>query len=200
MKRFALLFAAVLCAPSLPAADRPNLDELLRDSFTYRNLGPFRAGSWVPDIAVPETPLKDHLYTFYVAARNGGVWKTTNNGTTFQPLFDGQDFLSIGALAIAPSDANIVWVGTATLPARGASSAATAFTSPRTPASPGSTWGWWKPTISRRIVMHPKNPDIVYVAAMGHLFSPTNEERGVFKTTDGGKTWKKILYLTNALV
>ncbi len=80
--------------------------------FTWRTLGPYRAGSWVSDIAVPEAPLKSHLYTFYVAVRYGGVWKTTNNGTTFQSVFDGQGVTGIGCLAIAPSNENIVWVGT----------------------------------------------------------------------------------------
>src|SRR5262249_57240192 len=71
------------------------LDAVLRDGFQYRNLGPFRAGAWVSDVAVPEAPLKSHLYTFYVAARSGGVWKTTNNGTTFEPVFDNQNVVSI---------------------------------------------------------------------------------------------------------
>ncbi len=108
MRIIALLLTVALCAILLPAADGPRLDEVLNGAFTYRNLGPFRAGSWIADIAVPETPAKAHLYTFYVAARNGGIWKTTNNGTTFQPLFDNQDILSMGALAVAPSDENIV--------------------------------------------------------------------------------------------
>ena len=74
--------------------------------------GRFRAGSWITDIAVPEVPAKAHLSTFYVGARNGGVWKTTNNGTTFEPLLDRQPVLTIGALAVAPSDSETVWVGT----------------------------------------------------------------------------------------
>src|SRR5215471_10259975 len=80
--------------------------------FSYRNLGPFRAGSWISDIAVPEASAKAHLYSFYVAARNGGVWKTTNNGTTFAPVFEGKNVGSIGALAVAPSNSEIVWAGT----------------------------------------------------------------------------------------
>ena len=148
----------------------------------------------MPDIAVPEKPAKDHLYTFYVAARNGGVWKTTNNGTTFQPLFDGQDMLSIGAVTVTPSDPNIVWVGTGD-----ASCTRSAFRGDGIYKSTDAGKSWQHLGLEEthhiaRIVVHPKNPDIVYVAAMGHLYS-TNEERGVFKTTDGGKTWKKILYL-----
>ncbi len=114
MKRSALFLSAVCCLSSLHAADADSnrLDEVLRDGFTYRNLGPFRAGSWIADIAVPDTPAKSHLYTFYVAPRNGGVWKTTNNGTTFEPVFDGQNAPSSGAIAVAPSNENIIWFGT----------------------------------------------------------------------------------------
>ncbi|MDH4217676.1 MAG: hypothetical protein OEW23_02725, partial [Candidatus Aminicenantes bacterium] len=92
------------------AQDR--LSEHVLNRLTYRNLGPFRAGSWVTSFAVPDTPLREHLYTFYVGTRNGGVWKTTNAGTTFEPVFDDQAKLSIGDVAVAPSEPNIVWVGT----------------------------------------------------------------------------------------
>jgi len=90
--------------------DRFNED--LLKPFTFRNLGPFRAGSWVTSFAVPTVPARDHLYTFYVGTRNGGVWKTVNGGTTFEPVFDGQPKLSIGDVAVAPTDANLVYVGT----------------------------------------------------------------------------------------
>jgi hypothetical protein len=99
-------------SPAQTTGNQPRPDDVLRDGFQYRNLGPFRVGAWISDIAVPEAPLKSHLYTFYVAARSGGVWKTTNNGTTFEPVFDNQNVVSVGALAIAPSNENIVWVGT----------------------------------------------------------------------------------------
>jgi photosystem II stability/assembly factor-like uncharacterized protein len=162
--------------------------------FTYRALGPYRAGSWVSDIAVPEAPLASHLYTFYVAVRYGGVWKTTNNGTTFQPVFDGQAVTGIGCLAVAPSNENIVWVGTGD-----ASSVRVAYPGDGVYKSTdaGRTWrrmGLGDTHHIGRIVIHPANPEVVYVAAMGHLWS-TNQERGVFKTTDGGRTWQKVLYV-----
>src|SRR5215470_5463731 len=104
------LIAIVLSAPqALPiGGGGSGLEQTINGGFTYRNLGPFRAGSWVSDIAVPDVPSKAHLYTFYVGARNGGVWKTTNNGTTFAPVFDGNAAPSIGALAVAPSNGEIV--------------------------------------------------------------------------------------------
>jgi|DewCreStandDraft_2_1066082.scaffolds.fasta_scaffold00044_55 photosystem II stability/assembly factor-like uncharacterized protein len=172
------------------------LDELLRTGFTFRNLGPFRAGAWISDIAVPETPGREHLYTFYVAARNGGVWKTTNNGTTFEPIFDSVGVGSIGALAIAPSDSRIVWVGTGD-----ASNARSAYPGNGVYKSEdgGKTWthmGLADTHHIARIVIHPTNPNIVYVAAMGHLYTP-NSERGVFKTEDGGRTWRRVLFVND---
>jgi hypothetical protein len=112
MKRiFFVLLAIALFALSLAAQDGAPLEHVLNNGFVYRNLGPFRVSAWVSDIAVPETPTKAHLYTFYVASRNGGVWKTTNNGTTFTTVFEGKDVASIGALAIAPSNSDIVSKG-----------------------------------------------------------------------------------------
>src|SRR5262245_34973428 len=106
------LIAIASFALSLRGQDGARLEQVINNGFAYRNLGPFRVSAWVSDIAVPETPAKAHLYTFYVGARNGGVWKTTNNGTTFTPVFENKDVASIGALAIAPSNSEIVWVGT----------------------------------------------------------------------------------------
>jgi len=193
----ALLVVLALCAVAIVAqAPTPSLTEEQLAGFTYRALGPYRAGSWVSDIAVPDSPQKSHLYTFYVAVRYGGVWKTTNNGTTFQPVFDSQDVTGIGCLAIAPSNENIVWVGTGD-----ASSVRVSYPGDGVYKSidAGKTWqrmGLQQTQHIGRIVVHPTNPDIVYVAAMGRLWSP-NEERGVFKTTDGGKTWKKVLYVND---
>jgi photosystem II stability/assembly factor-like uncharacterized protein len=173
---------------------QPPFDEHVTASFTYRNIGPFRMQARIASIAVPAAPVKDHLYTFYVAPWIGGVWKTTNNGTTFEPVFDTQDNLSIGAVSVAPSNANIVWVGTGD-----------AFTSRSSYAGDGiyrsvdagKTWtrkGLIDTQHIARVLVHPTDPNTVYVAAMGHLYS-TNTERGVYKTTNGGDAWEKVLYL-----
>ena len=166
--------------------------------FVYRNLGPFRAGAWISDIAVPENPGPEHKYTFYVAARNGGVWKTVNNGTTFFPIFDEYGVNAIGAVEVAPSNPDVVWVGTGE-----DSNARLAFYGNGIYKSVdgGKTFqnmGLKDSHHIGRIVIHPQNPDVVYVAVMGHLFS-ANEERGVFKTVDGGKTWEKVLYLNERI-
>jgi photosystem II stability/assembly factor-like uncharacterized protein len=163
---------------------------------TYRAIGPYRAGSWISDIAVPDGPPAEHLYTFYVAVRYGGLWKTTNNGTTFEPVFDGQDVTGIGCVAIAPSDSRIVWVGSGD-----ASSVRVAYPGNGVYKSTDAGKSWQHLGLAgtqhiARIAIHPSNPDIVYVAAMGRLWS-TGDERGVFKTVDGGRTWKKVLYVND---
>jgi photosystem II stability/assembly factor-like uncharacterized protein len=195
--RLSGIAALVLVASTTASARRqPPFDEHFTSAFTYRNTGPFRMQARIASIAVPTTPEKDHLYTFYVAPWIGGVYKTTNNGTTFEPVFDGQDNLSIGAVAVTPSNANIVWVGTGD-----------AFTSRSSYAGngiykstdAGKTWVSKGLTDSQhiaRVVIHPTDPNTVYVAAMGHLYS-TNTERGVYKTTNGGDTWQKVLYSTD---
>jgi len=191
----ALVAGTLIVVSAGPAAQSPPvLTEDLLAPFTYRNLGPFRMGARTSDIAVPTSPEREHLYTFYVGFWTGGLWKTTNNGTTFEPVFDAERKLAIGDVTIAPSDANIVWVGTGD-----------AFTSRSSYAGDGvykstdagATWtnmGLPDSHHIARIAIHPTNPDIVHVAAMGHLYS-TNEERGVFRTTDGGRTWVKTLYV-----
>jgi len=188
----ALLWMMVLSL-ALPNLAQEKPEQALLKQFAFRNLGPFRAGSWVTSFAVPDSPARSHLYTLYVGTRNGGVWKTVNNGTTFEPIFDGQEALSIGDVAVAPSDENTVWVGTGeAFCARSSNSGDGIYKS----VDAGKTWkhmGLRDSHHIARIIIHPKNPDVVYVAAMGHLFS-TNEERGVFKTTDGGATWQKVLY------
>lgn len=169
-------------------------NEQLLKAFTYRNIGPFRMQVRIADIAVPASPAKDHLYTIYQAPWIGGLWKTTNNGTTWDPVFDSESNGSIGAVAVDPSNANIVWVGTGD-----------AFTSRSSYAGDGvykstdagKTWknmGLKDSHHIARVIVDPTNSNIVYVAAMGHLYSE-NAERGVFKTTNGGQSWEKVLYL-----
>ncbi|MCK5056853.1 MAG: hypothetical protein KAT34_09375 [Candidatus Aminicenantes bacterium] len=179
---------------SLPLAGQVKVDEKLFKEFTYRNLGPFRAGAWIGDIAVPENPGPEHKYTFYVAARNGGVWKTVNNGTTFTPVFDNYGVNAIGAVEVAPSNPDIVWVGTGEDSNARSSYSGNGIYKSLDGGKNFVNMGLKDSHHIGRILIHPKNPDIVYVAVMGHLFS-YNEERGVFKTGDGGKTWEKILYI-----
>jgi photosystem II stability/assembly factor-like uncharacterized protein len=124
--------------------------------------------------------------TFYVAAAAGGVWKTTNNGVTFRPLFQNERVASMGDLAIAPSDTLQVWAGTGEEDARNSISPGGGIYKS---TDGGMTWtlmGLEKTEHIARIVVHPTNPDVVWVAAMGATWR-TNPERGLYKTTDGGR-------------
>ncbi len=167
------------------------------EGFEYRNLGAFRIGAWVSEVAVPFNPGMKDKYTWYVAARNGGVWKTINNGTSFECVSESLGISSIGDVEVAPSNADIVWIGTGEdFSARSSYYGNGIWKS----TDGGKTWknmGLKDSQHIAEIIIHPTNPDIVWVAVMGHLFSE-NEERGVFKTTDGGKTWKKVLYIDAA--
>jgi len=158
----------------------------------WQFIGPTNVSGRCTDIAVI-TP-KGENYTIYVGAASGGVWKTENEGTTWEPIFDQGPSTSIGDLAVAPSNPEIIWVGTGE---------ANIFRSSQVGSGiyksidGGKTWkhmGLADTLTIARIVIHPENPDVVYVAASGHEWTD-NEERGVFKTTDGGKTWGKVLYI-----
>jgi photosystem II stability/assembly factor-like uncharacterized protein len=193
------ILALVLAVPAVsPRAQQASPLDRVVNAMTFRNIGPFRSAGWVTEIAVPESPAHDHLYTFYAATRSGGLWKTVNGGVTWAPVSDPVGAAAVGAVSTAPSNPNIVWMGTgANDNARSSYSGKGVFKS----TDAGATWqsmGLPDSHHIARIVIHPSNPDIVYVAAIGHLFS-TNEERGVFRTTDGGQTWKKVLYVNDGV-
>src|SRR5262245_36654722 len=156
----------------------------------FRNIGPAIMGGRIDDFAVVES----RPSTFYVGAASGGLWKTVNNGTTFEPVFDDQESSSIGDIALAPSDPLVLYVGTGEPNNRQSSSWGNGVY--RT-VDGGKTWthlGLADTHHIGRIVVHPTNPDVVYVAALGHLWGP-NKERGLFKSTDGGKTWANTKFI-----
>ena len=158
----------------------------------WQFLGPTNVSGRCTDVAVV-TP-KGKNYTIYVATATGGVWKTENEGTTWVPIFDQELSTSIGDIAIAPSNPDIIWVGTGEANIFRSSHAGCGIYKS---TDGGKTWqhmGLTDTNTIARIVLHPQNPDIVYVAASGHEWT-FNSERGVYKTTDGGKTWTKILYV-----
>src|SRR5690606_15247104 len=164
--------------------------ELLLDALELRELGPAVMGGRVSDIAVDPT----NPTTYYIGFASGGLWKTDNQGMTWTPLFDDQPTASIGAVTVAPSNPNVIWVGTGEPQNRQSSPWGDGV---YRSVDGGRTWTHLGLTETRhvgRIVVHPRDPDIAWVAAVGHLWGP-NPERGVFKTTDGGKTWAKVLYV-----
>ncbi len=165
-------------------------DDPMLKIFRWRSIGPAGQGGRVDDIAVVE----DDPATFYVGFATGGVWKTINNGTTFEPIFDTYSSASIGDIAIAPSDRDIVWVGTGEPNNRQSSSFGDGVYKSTDGGKTFTYMGLRETQTIARIVIHPTNPDIVWLAAVGHLFGP-NSERGVFKTQDGGRTWRRVLFV-----
>ncbi len=194
MRRLAatLGLVALALAPTHPLPAQEADGPLARavEGLDFREIGPAITGGRVADIAVPTGDSR----TWYVGLATGGVWKTTNHGMSWTPLFDDQRVSSIGDVTVAPSNPNLVWVGTGEPQNRQSSPyGGGVFKS----LDAGKTWqdmGLHETRHVGRIVIHPTNPDVVYVAAVGHLFGP-NEERGVFRTTDGGATWDKVLYI-----
>jgi photosystem II stability/assembly factor-like uncharacterized protein len=185
---FAALFSSMGAAgahPGLPP--QGNLVEKLKN-LEFREIGPAVMGGRIDDFAVVE----GNPNIVFVGIASGGVWKTTNNGTTWEPVFDKEAVSTIGDIAIAPSDPSVIWVGSGEPNNRQSSSWGDgAYKS----VDGGKTWqrmGLAATHHIGRIVIHPRNPDVVYVAALGHLWGP-NPDRGVYKTTDAGKTWTPVL-------
>ena len=158
--------------------------------FVWRGIGPASMGGRVDDIAAVES----NPYVVYIGFATGGVWKSTNNGTTFQPVFDTYSTASIGDIAIAPSDPNIVWVGTGEANNRQSSSWGDGIYKSTDAGKTFTKMGLENSQTIARIVIDPKDPNIVYVAVLGHLFGP-NKERGIYKTIDGGKTWTNVKFI-----
>jgi hypothetical protein len=160
----------------------------------WQFLGPTNISGRVTDVAVVAP--KGRNYTIYVASASGGVWKTENEGTTWTPIFENMVTAAIGDIALAPSDQNIVWVGTGEHNIfRSSQAGVGVFKS----TDGGKTWahrGLAGTNTIARIVVHPTNPDVVYVAAGGHEWTK-NADRGVYKTADGGQTWDKVLFVND---
>jgi photosystem II stability/assembly factor-like uncharacterized protein len=184
------LLAVLTSARVMAQEDNGGRDESLFKHLQWRAIGPATMGGRIDDFAVVES----NPTTWYVGAATGGLWKTTNNGTTFEPIFDEQGSTSIGDVAIAPSDPNIIWVGTGESNNRQSSSWGDGV---YRSLDGGKTWvncGLRDTKHIGRVVIDPRDPNIAYVAATGHLWGPS-KERGVFKTSDGGKTWANVLFV-----
>ncbi|MEI7733956.1 MAG: hypothetical protein WCI49_00760 [Ferruginibacter sp.] len=168
-----------------------NDDSILLSKVKYRSIGPYRGGR--SGAVTGDTKNKN---TFYFGSTGGGVWKTIDGGSNWKNITDKYFGGSIGCVTVAPSDNTVLYVGEGESTLRG--NVSEGFGIWRSDDG-GRSWknlGLKDTRHIIRIVVHPKNPDIVWVAAIGHLFGP-NEERGIFKTTDGGKTWKKVLFVNN---
>src|SRR6266446_4812612 len=187
--------ASPIASPAPTATPSPGalpLSEALFKNLKARSIGPAVMGGRVSDIAIdPRNP-----FIFYVGLGHGGIFKTNDNGVTFQPVFDKQPVLSIGAVAVAPSNSDVVWVGTGEANDRYSSAWGDGV---HRSTDGGETWqnvGLKESRTIARVVVDPKKPEVAYVAAMGNLWEDGGE-RGLFKTTDAGKTWKLILHASS---
>ena len=192
-----LILAAVVLADSNTFAASPiprpsptpagAIDEKVFNGMHWRQIGPFRGGRALAVEGIPDEP-----ETYYFGAVAGGVWKTIDGGANWKPLFDKADISSIGAIAVAPSDHNVVYAGTGEAAIRGNTTYGTGVYKS---IDAGNTWKNIGLKDTRQIgalIVDPRNADVVLVAALGHAFGP-NQERGIFRTADGGKTWAKVL-------
>lgn len=176
--------------PTPPPSPAPGIPADWIKSLSWRSIGPASMGGRIVALSVYEADPS----TYWVATASGGLLKTTNNGVTFEHQFDHENTVSIGDVCVAPSDRNIVWVGTGeNNPRNSVSYGDGVYKS----VDSGKTWkhmGLKETFQTGKIVIHPKNPDIVYVGALGRLYGP-NKERGLYKTTDGGKSWEQVLFV-----
>ncbi len=185
-------FALLLASLSIVAvAQEVTVDSDTFSGLSARPIGPAAMGGRIADI----TAVQDgqHPLTIYVGAAGGGVWKSSDAGITFKPVFDKQSTQSIGSIAIDPSNPQVVWVGTGESWVRNSVGVGNGI---YRSSDGGDTWenlGLTNSEHLSRIVIHPKDSSTVYACALGHLWN-ANQERGVFKTTDSGKNWKKVLY------
>ena len=178
--------------PARVTASAPMFADSIFAGLSYRNIGPANMSGRMSDVeGVAGDPA-----TVYISAASGGVWKTTNAGTTWTPLFDKQPVQSIGDMAVDPTNPDVIYVGTGEANVRNSVSFGNGVYKS---TDGGKTWkhlGLGDTRHISRIVINPLDTKKVYVAAIGHAFGP-NEERGVFMTEDGGDTWKKVLYIDN---
>jgi photosystem II stability/assembly factor-like uncharacterized protein len=190
-RRRSILFAAIVCALVVPFvfAAEQQVEPSAYGGLKWRLVGPFRGGRVITVAGVLLQP-----NTYYFGAVGGGVWKTMDGGNTWDPLFDKQSVSSIGAIAISDSDPNVIYAGSGEACIRGNISHGDGVYKS---TDAGKTWtnvGLHDTRHIGAVIIHPTDPNIVYVAALGHTYG-ANTERGVFRTRDGGKSWEKVLYL-----
>jgi photosystem II stability/assembly factor-like uncharacterized protein len=169
-----------------PADAGPDKGPAAFAALEYRSIGPAAGGRVARAAGVPGDP-----NTYYLASASGGVWKSSDGGRDWSPIFDDEPVSSIGSIAIAPSDPNVIYVGSGEANIRGNVGAGNGI---YTSTDAGRTWShvWTQAGQIGAMVVHPTNPDIAYAAVLGHAFGP-NPERGVYRTTDGGRTWLQVL-------
>src|SRR5579863_438602 len=183
------LAVCALIFPVCIAVQAQQVDPKTYGGMKWRLIGPFRGGRAITVAGVPSQP-----YTYYFGAVSGGVWKTTDGGLSWDPLFDKQSISSIGAIAVADSDPNVIYAGSGEACIRGNISFGDGVYKSTDAGKIWTNVGLKDTRHIGAVIIHPTNPDIVFVAALGHAYGP-NPDRGIYRTRDGGKTWEKVLYL-----
>lgn len=193
-RRLALLAAALLLVAFTPSEGSAQMDDALFQSMRYRNIGPHRGGRVTTVAGVPGEP-----FLYYQGATGGGVWKTTDAGTTWQNISDGYFGTGgIGSIVVAPSDRNVIYVGTGESPVRGVKTSHGDGIYKSTDA--GATWthlGMEGTRHISRVLVHPRNPDRLWMGAQGNPWG-ANPERGVYRSDDGGRNWEKVLFVNDS--
>ncbi len=203
MKKVLILFVVLAFCLSLTAATSAEerlqsykkhlemKENSLFKNLKWKNIGPYNMGGRIDDIEGYD----NKPYKFYIATASGGLWVTENNATTWTPIFDNESSITIGDIAVSQTDENLIWVGSGE---QNSSRSSYAGTGVFKSIDGGKTWENMGLTDSHhigRVIVHPEDNNTVFVAALGHLFTE-NEERGLYKTTDGGKTWKRVHYIS----
>jgi photosystem II stability/assembly factor-like uncharacterized protein len=170
-------------------SERAPIDPKTYSGMEWRLIGPFRGGRVLAVTGVPSQP-----NTYYFGAVAGGVWKTTDAGVSWDPLFDKQPTSSIGSIAVSESDPNVIYVGTGEACIRGNISFGDGVYKSTDAGKNWTNIGLKDTRHIGKVIVHPTNADVAFVAALGHAYG-ANNERGIFRTRDGGKTWEKVLYL-----
>ncbi|MFQ5537971.1 MAG: WD40/YVTN/BNR-like repeat-containing protein [Gemmatimonadota bacterium] len=187
---FAVFAAGFALSPAIAGAQAPSPTPEAMNALALREIGPATMSGRIVDLAVVEKDTR----VFYVAAATGGVWKTTDNGIRWTPVFYREAVHSVGDIAVHQQDTSIVWVGTGERANRQSSSWGDGVYKSTDGGESWANMGLRDSKHIGRIALHPTDPRTVYVAAMGHLWGP-NEERGLYKSSDGGETWERILYV-----
>ena len=188
MKFRSLVRWCVLVVALAISAVAQSYNEAQFKGMKWRDIGPYRGGRVLAVTGIPGSP-----FTYYFGAVAGGVWRTTDGGVSWQPISDKSVISSIGAIAVSESNPNVIYVGTGESCLRGNISYGDGVYKT---TDGGKTWqhvGLKDTQHIARVWIDPRNPDHVLIAALGHAYGP-NPDRGIFRTTDGGKTWEKILY------